>query len=249
MRHRYVVQRYVATPALYHGRKYHLRSFAVITADLQCFLHDTMFLIPAAQQYTLDPSSLANTHVHLTNAAINKGDPEFPGLIPLRLMDHDLDQWRKMLAACADLTQASAPFLKSQRSPDHFECLGLDFIPDAGAGGELWLIEANRMPGLSADGYPNSTEVNAVYDSLCRDIFNLLVRPAVERVGKGEDEGGAAVEGRSGAGSGSVARDGGSGAGAGGVVGVAGAGDGRRRADGADQLRHPWLADLSVSLR
>ena len=31
-----------------------------------------MFLIPAAQQYTLDPASLGNTHVHLTNAAINK---------------------------------------------------------------------------------------------------------------------------------------------------------------------------------
>ena len=177
----YVCQQYVSQPALWKGRKYHLRSFAVITADLQCFLHDTMFLIPAAQQYTLDPASLGNTHVHLTNAAINKHDPEFPGLIPVQLMEQNPDQWGKMLAAVADLTKACSPFLKSQRSPHHFECIGFDFIPDGGATGELWLIEANRMPGLSADGYPNSEEVNDVYHAICKDIFNLLVRPAVRK--------------------------------------------------------------------
>ena len=91
------------------------------------------------------------------------------------------------------------------------------------------------MPGLSADGYPNSTEVNAVYNMICRDIFNLLVRSAVEQAGEGLGGVGETAAGGSVAGAGGGAGDGGGGAEEDGVVGVAGAGNGQRRADGADQ--------------
>ncbi|KAG5185596.1 hypothetical protein JKP88DRAFT_354120 [Tribonema minus] len=142
--------------------------------------------------------------------------------------------WPRMLAAWGAAAAAAAPLMRHQASAAHFALFGLDFLADAGgelsglefladAGGSLfgldfladaaggvWLLEANRVPGL-ASTRENWAEDEAFYGALTRDLLDLAVLPHVacgalphvacggagggEGEGEGEGEGGGGKEG------------------------------------------------------
>ena len=80
--HRYVAQRYAWPPMLYHGRKFHIRVYGLITADGKAYVHNRCFLHVANEQFAYgndsnsddDDDSAFNPSVHITNCCANSHD-------------------------------------------------------------------------------------------------------------------------------------------------------------------------------
>eukprot|EP00903_Cladosiphon_okamuranus_P010040 g9520.t1 len=189
----YVIQRYVARPLLWHGRKFHFRVYALLRADMSAWLYRTAYILSASRPYSLGEenaggnssgrevegipgTSFADEMVHISNLAVNKHTVGHPGQVPCDLPSEYPALWPRMLELLRSLVQAATPFMQHQASPDHFEFLGLDIIADRVGG--VWLMEANRLPGLQSSTQ-NLEEENQVYDGMMQDILRLLVLPAL----------------------------------------------------------------------
>jgi hypothetical protein len=97
----YAVQRFVANPALFNGRKYHIRTYNLILGDMSAFIHHQAFLHVANKPYALAAavvggdidggvvrpgiSDLFDQEVFLTNCCANKGSEAFAGEICIDL--------------------------------------------------------------------------------------------------------------------------------------------------------------------
>ena len=83
--HRYVAQRYAWPPVLYHGRKFHIRVYGLITADGRAYVHNRCFLHVANERFAYGNDSNSddddsddgddfNPSVHITNCCANSHD-------------------------------------------------------------------------------------------------------------------------------------------------------------------------------
>eukprot|EP00752_Nemacystus_decipiens_P008983 g8020.t1 len=189
----YVIQRYVARPLLWHGRKFHFRVYALLRADMSAWLYRTAYILSASRPYSLGNTTnggansaaefegapgtgFADELVHISNLAVNKHTAGHPGQVPCDLPSDYPDLWPGMLELLRSLVQAATPFMEHQANPNHFEFLGLDIIADRAGG--VWLMEANRLPGLQSSKQ-NLEEENQVYDDMMQGILQLLVLPAL----------------------------------------------------------------------
>lgn len=75
----YIVQKYIASPYLVGGKKFDLRIYALVTtfSPLTVYFYRSGFSRFSNVRYTVNPSDLANTYVHLTNVAIQKTCPQY----------------------------------------------------------------------------------------------------------------------------------------------------------------------------
>ncbi len=68
--HTFILQKYIERPALYKGRKFDIRCFAVITSingRLKGYVYDDCYLRTSAKEYNLKN---LNKVIHLTNDAV-----------------------------------------------------------------------------------------------------------------------------------------------------------------------------------
>ena len=87
--HRYVAQRYAWPPALYGGRKFHVRVYGLLTSDGRAYVHRRCFLHVANEPFSHQPSSgrrrgkfaaaspsgtAFEPSVHITNCCANSHD-------------------------------------------------------------------------------------------------------------------------------------------------------------------------------
>ncbi|CAM9903066.1 unnamed protein product [Ectocarpus sp. 6 AP-2014] len=189
----YVIQRYVARPMLWQGRKFHFRAYALLRADMSAWLYRTAYILSASRPYSLGGNdsrddgvrvgadvadmhraAFADEFVHISNLAVNKHTEGHPGQVPCDLPSEYGALWPKMLELLGSLVDAATPFMQHQANPNHFEFLGLDIIADSAGG--VWLMEANRLPGLQSSKQ-NLDKENEVYDGMMLDLIRLLVLP------------------------------------------------------------------------
>ncbi|CAM9193019.1 unnamed protein product [Chrysoparadoxa australica] len=171
----YVVQRYVARPLLWNDRKFHFRAYAVLGAAMKAWLYTGAYILSASKAYHLSAASpdLADDLVHITNLAVNKHTPGHPGQVPCCVQTEYPQLWGGMLALWGSVVEGAAPFMREQSSPHHFEFFGLDIIADQS--GRVWLIEANRMPGLQSSKQ-NKEKEDVFYNDMILRLVCLVTR-------------------------------------------------------------------------
>ncbi|CAM9385865.1 unnamed protein product [Sphacelaria rigidula] len=175
----YVIQRYVARPLLWRGRKFHFRCYATLSADLSSWLYRRAYILCASRPYTLGrgakaETGLADDLVHISNLAVNKHTKGHPGQVPCDIPSEFPSLWPRMLELLRSLVEAAEPFMEHQAGTGHFEFLGLDVLADEMGG--VWLIEVNRLPGLQSSEQ-NMKQEDEMYDTMMVDVVNLLVLP------------------------------------------------------------------------
>lgn len=74
---RYVIQRYVHRPLLINGRKFDIRVWVFIDANLQCYLFKEGYLRLSGYNYSVTKESISNVFIHLTNNAIQKNSDAY----------------------------------------------------------------------------------------------------------------------------------------------------------------------------
>jgi hypothetical protein len=135
----YVIQRYLTRPVLYEGKyKFHYRVYALLriaaAADDEkekkeegcpeggaCFfepwLYRRAFILRAAKPYPSEgdeDNEKDDKTTHLTNLSLNKGEPDYPGQIPVDLAKEHPGLFEQMKAQWAAVVEAAAPFLRVQ---------------------------------------------------------------------------------------------------------------------------------------
>jgi tubulin polyglutamylase TTLL1 len=71
----FVISEYISNPWLINSKKFDLRIYVLVThihPDLNVYIYKQGFARFCTENYSLDPSSLKNTFVHLTNVAMNQ---------------------------------------------------------------------------------------------------------------------------------------------------------------------------------
>lgn len=75
----FVISEYIQNPHLINKKKYDLRVYVLVTSydPLMIYVYNEGLCRFATQDYSVDPDSLKDKFVHLTNYSINKKNEEF----------------------------------------------------------------------------------------------------------------------------------------------------------------------------
>jgi len=159
----YVVQKYIEKPLLVGGKKFDLRIYVLVTGymPLTVWLYRQGFARFSAFRFSGNKTSLKDTHLHLTNVAVQKTAPGYDREAGCKWF---IDCLKRYLLSKHDKEVVDKSFyeiqmliirtlLAVQKSMMHdkhcFELYGYDVMLDS----ELkpWLIEVNASPSLTAD--------------------------------------------------------------------------------------------------
>ena len=175
----FAVQREVAPPALWEGRKFALRAHVLVAATgaaddaARAWLHRDVIVVPHAAAY--DAASDAKD-VHVSNVGRRHPPPvlttELPAAHPAV---HDA-LWPRVVSLTARCLRAvRADLLPAARCPRStlYSLLAFDLALDAS--GTPWLLEINSHCALG-DGTMASVEP-AVYTRLVSDVVDRIVLP------------------------------------------------------------------------
>jgi len=165
-----IVQRYIKNPLLIRGYKFDLRIYVLLTSikPLEIFLYKEGFARFSTETFSLNPASLQNNQIHLTNYSIQKhyikqgctrdlvSDPVLEGSkISLRTLKMKLKAygvkwksiWKKMQEVIIKTLIMAVHAIPHQ--PNNFELFGFDIMFDRNL--KCWLIEVNSSPSLARD--------------------------------------------------------------------------------------------------
>lgn len=191
-----VVQKYVERPLCLHGFKFDLRLYILVTSfkPLEAFIYRDGFARLSTQQYSLDPTDMANKFIHLTNSSIQKYNTEpMSKDNPLNDKNDDVGGskvsllgprglWQQLSKGGIDtdllwrniclLVVKSLVVVNERMShqPCCFEVFGYDVIIDSDL--RPWLLEVNASPSLARE---NALDIR-VKNAMIRDTI-LLVDP------------------------------------------------------------------------
>lgn len=188
---KWMVQEYLDNPHLYHGYKYVLRLYVLITSvdPLRIYLYREGSAKLASEKY--DPDNLDNLYAHLTNPDINATNEENPSAVIfltfeeyrrwLReqgLDDHALfERIEEMLVMTSIAAREKMRERLSKVRADTsgcYELLGIDCLVDAGL--KPWIMECNLSPSLDICAAPENGGVSeeANKRQLITDMVHLL---------------------------------------------------------------------------
>lgn len=181
----YVVQEYVARPALLDGRKFELRQYVLLRGDGSAYTYERALLRLASVAYELHS---ADARAHITNKWVQTGWMEANELATLDELERVSVHWaayERLLAhsitpLLQDLVDAVLPLLArglrsspASRSASHFELLACDLVVDAD--GRAWLMEVNINPAFGS--FLPRTERELI-GPMFADLLRLCVLPA-----------------------------------------------------------------------
>ena len=169
-----VIQKYVHSPLLWKGKKFHFRAYSVLRADMSALLFSKAFILTAGQLY--DANASADATKHITNLSINKRFVGHPGQVVCDLPSEYPLAFSQMKAMWREVAKASTPFMSQQTSATHFEFFGIDVIADTD--GVCWLVEANRLPGLESSKNNKEAE-DVMYDDMMESLLRLVLSPVL----------------------------------------------------------------------
>lgn len=163
----FIVQKYVEEPFLINGRKFDIRTYALITSDGNAYIYEYGYLRLTSAKYSLDTT---DTTVHLTNNAVQKnihGYNQFEDGNMLHFRDLDVQMsvsddslsethftsfiWPVMKRIMAVVLVAFGKAVLGAHACDGcFELFGFDFMIDCKSNGyRPILIEINSNPCLA----------------------------------------------------------------------------------------------------
>ena len=170
----FVIQRYVANPQLWHGRKFHFRCYTLLFGDMSAYIYPQAFILTASEPF--DHDDCEESLKHITNLAVNKHSPHHPGQIPVDLETTFPLEFRKISEIWRNLIKTSSSFMRHQRSPIHFEFFGIDIVADVHH--NCWLLECNRLPGLASSAN-NLAEEDNFYDAMMTSLLLLALKDSL----------------------------------------------------------------------
>jgi len=169
-----VIQKYVHSPLLWKGKKFHFRAYSVLRADMSALLYSKAFILTAGQLY--DANASADATKHITNLSINKRFVGHPGQVVCDLPSEYPLAFSQMQTLWREVAKASTPFMSQQTNAAHFEFFGIDVIADTD--GVCWLVEANRLPGLESSKNNKEAE-DVMYDDMMESLLRLVLPPVL----------------------------------------------------------------------
>lgn len=185
---RYVIQKYIEKPMLYHQRKFDIRVWALFQANEEkVYYYKRGYVRTSSDEFTHKIGD--NKAVHLTNNCFqqhldNYGKFEDGNTISFEKLQQYLDETfpddrvnvydhfiKRMKDIVIDVFWAAkAEFNKNNR--DHaFELFGFDFMIDEDFG--VWLIECNTNPYL---GIPNDF-IADLLPRMISEMFEIVLDP------------------------------------------------------------------------
>ena len=165
---RFVAQKYIASPHILQGKKFHIRTYVMALGRLKVFVYREMVILSASEDYQ-PPWVASSPSSYLTNTAIqdqrraNAFWDINESSMPAAWKENVFDQ---ICGVSAEIFQAAARVMGRHFTtiPGSFEIFGLDFLVDGV--GSAWLLEVNAGPD-DADHAFWSRLLNAVlYKSL-----------------------------------------------------------------------------------
>lgn len=126
-------------PLLWHNKKFHLRCYGLLFADMTAMLYEKCFILTAGQDYRTD---VTDASCHITNLSVNKRFAGHPGQVPCDLPAEYPEAFPSACEMWASVCGAAAEFMAEQFNPNNFEFCGLDIIIDTS--NNCWLVEINR---------------------------------------------------------------------------------------------------------
>lgn len=184
----WVVQKYIERPLLYHGRKFDIRVWALITHKKILYFYKYGYIRTSAEYYTLDSNK---NYVHLTNNCLQKYGDKYGSfeegntlgfdvfskylteMFPGKNIDFDKMFVSRMKDIIIDVYRASQKDLNQVNRKNCFELLGFDFLMDEDL--RLWLLEVNINPYL---GVPNKY-IEGLLPKMLDDLYQIVLDPYV----------------------------------------------------------------------
>ena len=189
----FILQKYIETPALYKGRKFDIRCFALVTSvngTLKGYNYLDGYLRTSARDFSLGSF---NKFIHLTNDAVQKQSDDYGKFefgnkvsfteyqeylnltVPKLNIDfkhHIFSQIRRIMQ---DSIRACYNTLDPHKRQHTFEILGYDFMLDDDF--KVYLIEANTNPCLETPSPLLQKLISDVLDSGFRIALDPLFPP------------------------------------------------------------------------
>eukprot|EP00668_Euglena_longa_P006136 GGOE01007266.1.p1 GENE.GGOE01007266.1~~GGOE01007266.1.p1 ORF type:complete len:464 (-),score=122.67 GGOE01007266.1:374-1765(-) len=186
----WVVQKYIERPLLIHGRKFDIRTWAVLGPKFDVWLYREGVMRTSSELYT--PSDLDNILSHLTNHCLQEKGPNFCKFEPENLMRYG--QFQAFLDEVhpgCDFRQDIVPRMKdvvftcfqsvktylirsccnSRHALLCYQVFGFDFLIDENL--QAWLLEINGQPWVAEELRPKFTE----------DLIELVINPIFQPPG------------------------------------------------------------------
>eukprot|EP00667_Euglena_gracilis_P009969 EG_transcript_10139 len=182
----WVVQKYIERPFLLEGRKFDIRTWAVVDPNYDVWLWKEGVLRTASELY--DPTDLDNDLSHLTNHCVQETGPNFSRYeLGNEMWYHQFQAYLDRHHPGYNFRERVIPRIKaiirecflaikplvvhSFRSETHdllcYQVFGFDFMMDDSF--ETWLIEINGQPAVA----------EALLPAFTHDCIQLLIRPAL----------------------------------------------------------------------
>ncbi|ETO14951.1 hypothetical protein RFI_22417 [Reticulomyxa filosa] len=186
----YVVQKYISNPLLIGGKKFDLRIYVLVTSfsPLVAWLYRSGFARFSGSRYTSHSSQINNTHIHLTNHAIQKTHENYKIFQKLQSdnggdLKWNLRSLKLYLIAKYGNKKCNELFTEIQnviigsllavqpamiQDKHCFELYGYDILIDNKF--KVWLLEVNSMPSFSA----SSDEDYLIKYALINDALDIV---------------------------------------------------------------------------
>ena len=164
----YIIQKYIYRPLLYHGRKFDIRCYCLVTCinnNIQAYFYRDGYLRTSCQAFSM--ANIYDKYIHLTNDAIQKSSPVYGQFEDSNKLSYDdfQDYLSKNCSPSINFSEKILPEIKNivrdsifatytKLNPFcrgyTFEILGYDFMIDEFF--TPWLIEVNTNPCLELSG-------------------------------------------------------------------------------------------------
>ena len=185
---RYVVQKYIERPMLYHGRKFDIRVWAIYTGDdSRVYFYKRGYIRTSSDEFTTKIND--NKAVHLTNNWFqqhleNYGKFEDGNTLSFEKMQEYIDEQfpeyninfydhfiKRMKDIAIDVYLAAKDEFNKSKREHCFELFGFDFMIDEDF--RIWLIEWNTNPYF---GIPNKF-IADLLPRMISEMFEIIVDP------------------------------------------------------------------------
>ena len=169
----WLLQEYIERPMLWKGRKFHIRSYYIITQDSKIYFSKINFTLPAKKKYKLgnfNDKNIHDTHYDINNEVIfcKESHEGFTD-----------EQFNKMFKAIKNFHKTLIPKLKIKCYPGVnfcFEVLGSDIMFTEK--GELKFLELNKEPAIFEKTMPF---YNYLFEGIMKNIIDKKYPPKIKQ--------------------------------------------------------------------
>ena len=179
---RFVIQKYIEKPLLYHGKKFDIRQFMMVTHTGKVYWFREMYIRVSAYNYDLKDMKKFG---HLNNIALQKYSKDYDGekaVISAKTLESYIqsnlhshfdfeEQIRKKIKQIMAIMSSFLikKFKEMASTKKNFEIFGLDFMIDRDF--RVWLIEANTNPAITT----GNSFLDQLMPRMLDDAFKLTL--------------------------------------------------------------------------